>query len=208
MKLYYSPASPYVRKVMAVAIEAGIDGKIEKVTAPSTPVAMDKGLGAQNPLGKVPTLLTDDGMTLFDSPVICEYIDSLSVKAKTFPASGPARWKALQLQALGDGLLDAAILCRYEATLRPKDKQWADWTAGQMQKIDQSLSAIEAAAPGFGDRADIGTITCGCALGYLDFRFADKDWRKGHPKAAAWFAKFDERPSMKATRPIDPNAKK
>jgi len=112
------------------------------------------------------------------------------------------------LQALGDGLLDAAILTRYESFLRPAEKRWKEWLDGQMTKIDASLGAIEAEAPSFGDRMDIGTIACGCALGYLDFRFADKDWRKSHPKAAAWFAKFDERPSMKATRPFDPNAKK
>ncbi|MBL8669490.1 MAG: glutathione S-transferase [Alphaproteobacteria bacterium] len=208
MKLYHSPASPYVRKVMAVAIEAGLDGKIERINAAVSPVAADAAVSASNPLGKVPTLVTDDGLALYDSPVICEYLDSLGKGAKTFPAGGAARWLALQQQALGDGLLDAAILWRYESVLRPKELQWSKWSDGQMLKIDGSLAAIEAAVPGFGSRVDIGTITCGCALGYLDFRFADKDWRKGHPKAAAWFAKFDERPSMKATRPIDPNAKK
>src|SRR3546814_589502 len=126
MKLHYSATSPYVRKVMAVAIEAGLDGKLDKVAAAASPVGVNDTLNRDNPLGKVPCLVTDDGQALFDSRVICEYLDSLA-GGRLFPASGPARWTALRRQAQGDGLLDAALLARYETAMRPGEKLWQEW---------------------------------------------------------------------------------
>ncbi|HEX6980713.1 MAG TPA: glutathione S-transferase N-terminal domain-containing protein [Alphaproteobacteria bacterium] len=203
MKLFFSPASPYVRKVIVTAIETGLDARIERLPSAAHPVNRDMSIVAKNPLGKVPTFILDDGMVLYDSRVICEYLDSLHSGPRIFPASGAARWKALQLQALGDGLLDAALLARYESVVRPSDRFWQPWADGQMAKIDSSLDAIEAEAAGFGTRVDIGTITIGCALGYLDFRFGSKDWRAGRPKAAEWYASFVKRPSMQASMPAD-----
>jgi glutathione S-transferase len=204
MKLLYSPASPYVRKVSVVALETGLDRKIERIQTWTTPVAPDANVASRNPLSKVPALITEAGDVLYDSRVICEYLDSLHGGAKMFPSAGKARWKALQLQALGDGLLDAALLLRYEGWLRPEDKRWGDWQKGQQGKVDAGLAAIETEAGSFGDRIDIGPITIACALGYLDFRFGDMNWRNSHPKTANWFARISERGSFRSTVPVNP----
>ncbi len=177
MKLRYSPASPYVRKVMIVALEGGLADQIEKIPTAVVPVKANDALQAENPLAKLPSLTTDAGETLYDSPVICEYLDSLHSSARMFPDPGPARWTALRRKALGDGILDAAILTRY----------------------DSALDALEGEQ--LGGAFDIGTLTIGCALGYLDFRYPSEDWRKTQPKLAAWFGDISRRPSMKATEP-------
>lgn len=208
MKLFHSPASPYVRKVMAVASLLKLTSKIELLPSAVTPVGRDESVFAKNPLGKVPTLIADDGTAVFDSRVICEYLAGIAGDSTIFPPAGPARWRALVEQATADGLMDAALLARYEGFMRPAEKRWAEWEAGQIGKIHSALSVIEAECAGYGDRVDIGTITTGCALGYLDFRFNYLDWRKNHPKTAAWFATFSEVPAMAETAPIDPNAKK
>jgi len=202
MQLFYSPTSPYVRKVSVVAIETGQWDRIERIAKVVSPVARDAGVAARNPLGKVPTLITAAGEALYDSRVICEYLDSLHGGAKMFPASGPARFAALTQQALADGLLDAALLVRYEGFMRPEDRRWADWTAGQTTKMTASLDEMNRLAPGLGDRLDIGTISFGCALGYIDFRFGALNWRGTRPALAAWAEKFNARPSMQATVPV------
>ena len=202
MKLRYSPTSPYVRKVVVTAAETSLSDRIELVVTNTRDPGSD--LPGDNPLGKVPTLITDDGMRLFDSPVICEYLDSLHDGPKLFPAAGGARWTALRLQALGDGLLDAGLLCMLEGR-RPADERSAGFVAIQKGKIAAAVAALEAEASGFGNALTIGTITVGCALGYLDFRFADEDWRAEHPTLAAWNAKFAARPSMVASVPQDPD---
>jgi glutathione S-transferase len=200
VKLRYSPTSPYVRKVMVLALEAGLDGKLEKIETTVAPTKANPDMAQHNPLVKVPALVLDNGETLFDSPVICEYLDSLHGGAKLFPPSGPARWTALRRQALGDGILDAAILTRYES-IRPDAYKWPDWIDGQMSKVRNALAAAEAEADRLGGTVDIGTITLGCALGYLDFRFASEGWRAKHPKLAKWYAGFSARPSMAQTAP-------
>ncbi len=198
MKLHYSTTSPYVRKVMAVAIEAGVVDRIDKVPAPASPVGVNDTLNRDNPLGKVPCLVTEEGQALFDSRVICEYLDSLG-GGRLFPASGAARWTALRRQAQADGLLDAALLARYETAMRPGDKLWQEWHDGQKAKIARALDAFEAEAGSFGDTLDIGTLATACALGYLDFRYAADRWRDGRPKLAAWFETFSKRPSIETT---------
>ena len=200
MKLRYSPTSPYVRKVMVVALETGLDGKLEKIETSVAPTKANPDMAKHNPLVKVPALVLDTGETLFDSPVICEYLDSLHGGTKLFPASGPARWTALRRQALGDGILDAAILTRYES-IRPDAYKWPDWIDGQMTKVRNALGAAEAEADRLGGSVDIGTITLGCALGYLDFRFSSEGWRAKCPKLAKWYESFSARPSMAATAP-------
>jgi len=199
MKLHFSPASPYVRKVMIVAIEGGLAGRIEKLPATVLPVKENNVVKGDNPLVKLPALVTDHGEALYDSPVICEYLDSLHSAAKMFPAAGPARWTALRRQALGDGILDAAILVRYETTVRPAELQWKDWVAGQMRKVRGALDALEAER--LDGPFDIGRITIACALGYLDFRYPNEGWRDSRPRLAAWFAEVAQRPSMKETMP-------
>ena len=140
MKLYFSPASPYVRKVTVVAHETGQFAGLELVTERSSPVNPNPEVAVANPLVKVPTLVPDAGPALFDSPVICEYLDSLHDGAKLFPAAGSARWLALRNQALADGILDAAILYRYEITLRPEALRWSDWLDGQMAKVNAAIA--------------------------------------------------------------------
>ncbi len=197
MKLRHAAASPFVRKVMVVAHEHGLLDRIELVPTLVSPVEANQSLAAENPLMKVPSLVTDD--QLFDSPVICEYLDTLATGRKLFPAVGSARWTALRQQALGDGILDALILCRYETT-RPEDKRWSGWTDGQIRKAHQGLGAAER-EPLVGRRT-IGHITIGIMLGYLDFRFPDDGWRTRHPRLAAWYREeIEQLPSMQATKP-------
>ncbi|WP_298956583.1 glutathione S-transferase [uncultured Methylobacterium sp.] len=200
MQLFHSKTSPFVRKVMVTAHELGLVDRLELLPSAAHPVNRDAGIVARNPLGQVPTLVLDDGTVLADSRVICEYLDDLG-GGSVFPAAGPARWTALAAQSTGDGLLDAALLTVYETRVRGEGERSPAWVEGQRAKIEGGLGAIEAAAPGLGDRVDIAAITYGCALGYLDLRFADIGWRDRYPAAAAWFAEFDARPSMRATQP-------
>ena len=200
MQLRYSTTSPYARKVVVVAIETGQDGEMERIlTDVGDPASR---IAEQNPLGKIPVLVTDDGETLFDSPVICEYLDGRHGGDKLFPPPGPERWAALRRQALADGILDAAILCMVEGR-RPEELQSSAWMEKQWGKVVHALDALEAtadalAAPG---PVTIGHIAVGCALEYVDFRFSGEHWRKDHPQLAAWQRSFAERPTMKATVP-------
>ena len=199
MKLFYSVTSPFVRKCLVAAHELGIAGRIELVPAAPHPVNRDAGVVARNPLGKIPTLVTDEGATLYDSRVACEYLDAEG-GGRLFPRDGSARWDALTRQSLGDGIMDAAILVRYETFARPEPLRWPEWVAGQTEKVTAGLAAIERQAAQFGARVDIGTITLACALAYLDLRMGHLGWRERHPATAAWFGPFAERPSMVATR--------
>jgi len=200
LKLFYSPASPFVRKCLVAAAELGLRDRIELVTANASPVNRDAGVVAQNPLGKVPTLVTDQGVALYDSRVICEYLNGLGDR-RLIPRSGETRLRVLTEQALADGVMDAAVLMRYETALRPEALRWSEWTSGQLAKVTSGLDALEARAANFGDRVDVGTIALACALGYLDFRFASLRWRETRPNTAAWFEWFGGRDSMVATRP-------
>jgi glutathione S-transferase len=197
MKLRYSPYSPFVRKVVVQAIETGINSRIEQVPTQTNDPA--SGLTRENPLGKVPSLTLDDGTHLYDSPVICEYLDTLHAGVRMFPAAGPARWTALRRQALADGIMDASVARRGES-LRSEGEKSAAAMEAQRRKVAAGLDALEAEADQLGEGIDIGLIAIGCALGYLDLRFAAEDWRKDHPKLARWFETFSGRPSMKTTK--------
>ena len=198
MKLLFSPTSPYARKVRICAQELGI--ALQEVVVGANPAAAaDPVLAAANPLAKIPTLVLDDGRAIYDSRVIVDYLDSLTDKALA-PRSGDARWAALVEQAAADGILDAALLSRYELFMRPEALRWPEWLAGQSGKIERALDLFEgsvrdAANPGLGD------ICVACALGYLDLRFPDTGWRSGHPKLAAFFATISERSSLQSTVP-------
>lgn len=200
MKLRFSPSSPYARKVVVVAHERGLASRIELMPASTSPVEPNADVARDNPLAKIPSLTLDDGSTLYDSRVIAEYLDQLA-GARLFPPPGPHRWTALRQQALADGLLDAAILIRYERVLRPAEKQWPDWIDGQFGKIERALDAFENEAVSLEKPLTIGAIAAACALGYLDFRFGDFNWRKSRVRLTSFYAKFSERPSMMATRP-------
>ena len=202
MKIFHSTASPYVRKVMVTAIEKGLDDQIEKVPTAASPLKRAAELGEKNPLAKVPCLLTDDGRAIFDSPVICAYLDSLKAP-HLIPTEPAARIDCMNLEALADGILDAGILTRYEDALRPADKHWPEWKEGQLGKVMGAIDALETTYAGqLTGPLTVGQIAVGCALGWLDFRYGDIDWRSTHPKVAAFAAAIAERPSMKATVPF------
>jgi glutathione S-transferase len=199
VKLCFSPTSPYVRKVRACAITREIDRLIELV--PTDANASLPEFVAINPLSKVPALLTEDGVALFDSPVICEYLDSIGDALPMFPEHGALRWRALKLQAMGDGILDASVPRRGEMA-KPQDEGRAAWIARQKAAVGRTLDALEVDPP---HRAiDIGSLTVACALGYLDFRFAAQPWRSGHARLAAWYEAFAQHPGIAETVPKDP----
>lgn len=192
-----SPASPFGRKVKMAAAELGLSDRIEIVVADTNDPA--EPLRQQNPLGKIPTLVLEDGMTLFDSRVIVDYLDHLAGGNRLIPA-GEARFAQLRLQALADGLCDAALLQVYETRFRPEEGRSAAWVANQAGKVSRALAALEAAPPVYPDRPRIGEIALACALGYLDLRFAGT-WRADHPRLVAWLDAFAAKvPSFEATR--------
>jgi glutathione S-transferase len=195
MKLFFSATSPYVRKCMVTAHELGVADRIQLLPANAHPVNRDATLIGHNPLGKVPSFVTDDGVDLYDSRVICEYLDS-TFGPKLFPREGAARWQALVLQSLADGILDAALLARYEEAVRPEPLRWADWQAGQIDKIRTSLLSLEQAPQQLQGRVDIGTVALASSLLYLDLRFDAWGWRARFPRVAEWAAGYMQRPSM------------
>lgn len=203
MLLRHSHTSPYVRKVTVLLHETGL---IELVhIEPVDGWAEPNALTTDNPLSMVPTLVLDDGSTLFDSPVICEYLDSLHDGPPMIPANTPsgsaARWRVLREQALADGILDCAILIFLEQHRRPEALRWDWWLDLKRRAIQRALDQTERDAEGLGDRVDLGTIAIAAALGYLDLRGAVDDWRQQRPVLAGWFADFAQRPSMVATEP-------
>lgn len=201
MKLRYSTSSPFVRKVTAVAIATGLDSKIERVM---TNTADPKSnLAADNPLGKVPALTTDDGLNLVDSPLICEYLDSQHSGQKLFPAPGKARWLALRQQAIADGMMDAGVLCLMESR-RPAGQVSDAALDKQKGKIKESIKALEGEVDALKGPVTIGQITVGCALGYVDFRMPDMGWRTSAPKLGAWFDEFQKNKFMADTQPKNP----
>jgi glutathione S-transferase len=200
MKLFYSQTSPFVRKCLVSAHELGIAERLELVPAAAHPINRDRSVVDKNPLGKIPTLVTEEGQALFDSRVICEYLNALG-DGHLLPAAGEARFTVLADQALADGLMDAAVLARYESVLRPENLRWSDWSGGQMQKVISTLADFERRAAAREGRIDLGTIALGCALGYLDFRYAELGWRERHPSMARWYEQFAARESMTKTRP-------
>ena len=205
MKLLTASASPFGRKVKVVAIEKGLMDQIEIVMVATTPATPNEQLARENPLIKIPTLLRDDGRPIPDSFVICDYLDSLHSGERVIPASGPRRWEVLTVHTVGHGICEAGVLCRYESVLRPEERRWPDWLAGQMRKIDGGLDWLESNITGVGNAgaADvhIGQVAVACGLGYLDFRFADRDWRTSHPRLSGWYGEFSQRPSMQRTVP-------
>lgn len=203
MKLHWSPRSPFVRKVMIVAYEVGLVERLDCVRTVAATTKPNAELMRDNPLSKLPTLVLDDDMVLYDSPVICEYLDTLHDGPKLFPAEPKARMTALRRQALGDGALDFLVLWRAEY-MRPAEQQSAAYMASYSTRRDAVLKAIEHEAPALAaSEFSIGHVALGCALSYLDFRFADFDWRRAHPAAAAWHESFSARPSVQATEPVD-----
>lgn len=199
-QLRSSTTSPFVRKVRVVAIETGQDREIELIKTMTADPACD--IGKHNPLNKVPALVFEDGSSLYDSHVICEYLDSRHSGAKIFPPTGPARWTALRREALANGMADAGVL-RMMETRRPAGEQSPAWIARQRLKMEQGLALLEQEAPRFPPDIDIGLLTIAIVLDYFDFRFGAEPWRDKHPHLAKWHAVVSLRDSLKTTLPHD-----
>lgn len=200
LKLRYSTTSPFVRKASITILECGLENQVERIV--TNPWAPDTDLPHTNPLGKVPALTIENGQVLFDSPVICEYLDSLSSLPCLFPREGEARWIALRRQALGDGVLEAAVGRLLEGR-RPAEQQ-SEAVANRYQAaITRALDAFEQDSPSFAGGFDIGHITVVTALEYLEFRFSQDDWRAGRPQLKRWYDSIAERDSVKQTVPYE-----
>jgi len=200
MRLSFGPTSPFVQKVLALAIETGQEAEIERV--PASPWNDDDPLPSINPIGKVPTLRLADGTMLAGSQVICEFLDARHGGRPFFPPTGPLRWHALTRQYLADGMMDAGVAIVVERLRRPAALRWEAWLARQGKKIGRTLDRFEAEA-GAGSLAeplDIGTLAVAVALGYLDFRLPELAWRNDRPALAAWEAGMAARPSLVRTR--------
>ena len=200
MKLYHSPMSPFVRKVMVLLFETGQLDDVEIVPVTTTPIAPMDGLLAKNPLAKIPALECNDGPTLYDSRVICAFLD-VRAGDKLYP-SGAKKWETLTLEATADGILDAAVSITYEGRVRPKEKQWDGWTDAQWSKVIGGCNAINTRwMSHLNGPLDMGQISVACALSYLDFRHDARGWRKGNDALAAWYEGFENRESMQASAP-------
>jgi glutathione S-transferase len=199
MILRSSPASPFGRKVRMAAILLGLDHRITIEVADTANPA--DTVRQQNPLGKIPTLIFDDGQVLYDSRVILEYLDHLAGGGRLIPAEPKARFPALRLQALGDGIMDASITLVYESRWRDPAKHEPKWIEHQAGKVARALAALEAAPPGRDPMPNVGQIAIACALSYQDFRFHGT-WRKNHPRLVSFLDEFAAAvPSFAATAP-------
>ncbi|MEM7292282.1 MAG: glutathione S-transferase N-terminal domain-containing protein [Pseudomonadota bacterium] len=204
MKLRYSSTSPYVRKVTICAAELGLSERIERIATDPWDPATD--LVDDNPLGRVPALTTDEGDTLYDSAVICLYLDSLSDAQDLFP-SGDNRWRVLRQHEMMNGVLDAGVAALIERAKRPEDKIWPDWVEFQLGAIRRSLTVMDSEISELAaESLNIAQINTGVALGYLDFRYADMlDWRAEHQALAQWYETFSQRESMQSSVPVMPS---
>jgi len=199
MKLVSADASPFARKVRVLLHETGQTGDVEIISAASTPIKTHPTVAVANPLGKIPALIREDAPALYDSRVITRYLDDCA-DAGLYPEA--RLWDTLTLEATADGIMDAGVLMVYETRVRPEEKQFDGWIDAQWGKISNAVSAVNSrwmshlAGP-----LDMSHIAIGCALGYLDFRHDDRNWRKGNDALDDWYAVFAERDSMKATAP-------
>jgi len=202
MTLFYNPASPFVRKVLVLLHETGQQDRVALQLSQLTPVKPDQVLIDDNPLSKIPALRLANGNVLHDSRVILDYLDHQHVGNPLIPRDGAARWRRLTLASLADGIMDAAVMIRYETALRPPEKHWDEWLDAQRDKIRRALGVLEAEAIAeLASHFDVASISVACALGYLDLRHPDLEWRKSNPQLAAWFAEVSLRPSMLETVP-------
>ena len=199
MKLYHAPTSPYVRKVVVMLKLTGLDDAVERVDGGGTPLDPNEGTCSTNPLGKVPCLITDGGEALYDSRVICRYVDWKGQGG--FYPDGEAGFTVQTTEALADGIMDAAILGVYEGRLRPEELRFQPWVQAQMSKIQRALGELEGRSSGFGETVTAAHISVGCALGYLDLRFPDLGWREGRPRLTEWYEAFAAMPEMQSTVP-------
>jgi glutathione S-transferase len=201
MKLLYNPASPFARKVRAAAIELGLSERLELELVTLAPCKTNKEYAeTRNPLRKLPALVTDEGATIYDSTVICDYLDGLAGGGKLVPLHGEARWRILTEHALAQGMADAAITARYETWLRPEALRWPEFAADQWDRIDAGIAWFERHPESLEDAVNLAHLALGCTLGYLDLRAPEHDWRSPNQAVAAWFAAISQRPSFELTK--------
>jgi glutathione S-transferase len=192
--------SPYARKVVALLHETGQQDDVEIVQVATTPTQPMDGLAAKNPLAKIPALERVDGPTLYDSRVICAFLDARA-GGKLYP-NGLRKWDVLTLEATADGILDCAVSITYEGRVRPVEKQWDGWTDAQWSKINGACGALNTRwMSHLSGPLDMGQIAVACALGYLDLRHDARGWRKGHDALAAWYEVFQQRESLVISAP-------
>jgi glutathione S-transferase len=196
MQLFYSAGSPYVRKVTVSAALRGLEDRIQRID--TNPHVSPPELLSRNPLSKVPCLLTVEGVALYDSRVICEYLDGFGTHRGLFPPQGPERTAVLVMQALGDGIMDACVARRMQQAF-PQDEGRQKLGGRAKAAVGRALDVLEAQPPA--GLHDIGAVSVACALGYLDFRFGDEPWREGRPRLAAWFAEVSAHEAMASTVP-------
>ena len=200
LRLYTSPTTPFGRKAMVLILEAGLADQVEIAQATGSPLDSSKMPLSQNPLGKIPALERGDGPAIYDSRVICRYLDDRAGAGLYPPA--PRLWETLTLEATADGMIEAAILMLYEDRLRPEEKRFDGWVEGQWAKIARALDTLEGRwMSNLNGPLDMGQIAIGVALSYLDFRFDARGWRQGRPGLARWHDAFAARESMTATVP-------
>ena len=201
MKILYNHASPFSRKARVLAIELGLINSIElEDTGLISPIKPNGTVTPVNPIGKVPVLITDDGVSITDSRVICEFLDSEG-KGDFFPKSAPERFIALTLQALADDALTTSVAVRYEIAHRPKGTIWDEWVSKQKSRVSRTIDHFADVQHSFENTLNIGTVAVACVLGYVNFRELDDTWDERNPHLSAWFTKFDNRESMQRTRP-------
>ncbi|MEM1316633.1 MAG: glutathione S-transferase N-terminal domain-containing protein, partial [Pseudomonadota bacterium] len=196
----HAKASPFVRKVMVALEELGKTGAVTLEDGASSPLAPNPGNVEASPLGKIPALILDDGTTLYDSRVITRFLDA-EHGGGLYPAGGPALWDCLVREATADGVMEAALAVVYEGRLREEGQRSEAWVAGQRAKIARAMDLYDADIERLSGKTDMGALALACALGYVDFRLTDWDWRQGRPKLAAWADEIFARPSLAATAP-------
>lgn len=206
MKLFYAPQSPFARKVRAAAIELGLDDRIELEYAEVVPGRRNDDFESRNPLRKIPALLTDQGGTIFDSTVICEYLDALAGGGILIPSDPSRRWRVLTSHALAQGMCESVILLRYETWLRPVETRWPVWIDDQWGKIKAGMAWFNSHPDELQQPVNLAHLALGSLLGYVDFRWPDQGWRTQYPDVGAWFAQLELRPSFAQTRPKSPPA--
>jgi glutathione S-transferase len=205
MKLFYAPQSPFARKVRAAAIELGLDGRIQLEYAEVVPGRPNADYAqSRNPLRKIPALVTDAGETIFDSTVICEYLDAMAGGGILIPREASRRWRVLTNHSLAQGMCDSVILIRYETWLRPETARWSAWVDDHWEKINSGLNWFEHNQAELFEPIDIAQLALGSLLGYVDFRWPDLGWRARFGNVSAWFAQLEQRPSFVKTKPEPP----
>ena len=201
IKLYTAGASPFVRKVRVCLLELGLKDQVEQIDVANTPFAPHDALIEQNPLGKIPCLVRNDGTVIYDSRVITRYLDDYA-NGSLYP-TGQRLWEILTMEALADGMMEAAVLMVYEKRIRPEEKVYGDWIEAQWAKIARALDALESSWAGRLEGSDdMAHIAVAVALEYLDFRHGDRNWRTGRGALAKWQAEFAKRDAMQATQPV------